>query len=625
MKFSRSILAVLISVLLCFEFFTTLAMNKSDLSIPNAVETSHTYISASDSANTDFQNQEVFVEDLSSDTPLAVISDEKLLPCVSEDVETEMVNNILFSAESTTISYKVTSFLINTSSHTVVTKVEITNNTSTNVSFDMHSALYSSLGAMRGYNVSNLSLAPKGTQSLTVTTQNVSQKEVSIFKLFFWDENMCPLIDSFVKTFTYEDSAQSIEFSNPTPVINFKFSPTYQLSCTVTPSTFAGYIIYDSLSPDVATVDQNGLVTAKKDGVAIITATTSDGAASAQCTLTVNNDDLSVTLNREIINMWNGYTYQLIATTAPVTGMKVSYVSSDTSVLTVSSTGLITAKSPGFATVSAFCDNAMSACMVSVYNEADYIGTVAAKYESNGDPGRISSGSGDAGGKSYGAFQFSSASNVPKSFYNWLISSGFNAEIGNALKNAHTADGGANYSFGSNFDAMWKQIAAEAPQEFSSAQLTYTKAQYYDPLFNKLIKSTSSGGLGFNPNNYGIALKSALFSRALQHGVTGAFNRIKEAFTNIGGFSGKTERQLIAAIYAECGATVTTPPSANSIVMNSSSSIAVQYGLVGKYMKYYSLNSSSIQASVWRRLNVNEPNDLYALLDNPPIDITPQD
>ncbi|MBR4282693.1 MAG: hypothetical protein IKT35_03155, partial [Clostridia bacterium] len=206
-----------------------------------------------------------------------------------------------------------------------------------------------------------------------------------------------------------------------------------------------------------------------------------------------------------------------------------------------------------------------------------------------------------------------------------LISSGFNPEIGNALKEAHLADGGNNYSFGTNFDTMWKLIATEAPQEFNSAQLTYTKSQYYDPLFNKLIASTSSGGLGFNPNNYGIALKSALFSRAIQHGVTGAFNRIRDAFANIGGFAGKTERELIAAIYAECGKVVDTPPYSNSVPMNSSSSIAVQYGLVGKYMKYYSTNSSSVQAGVWRRLNINEPNDLYALLDNPGIDITPQD
>ena len=69
---------------------------------------------------------------------------------------------------------------------------------------------------------------------------------------------------------------------------------------------------------------------------------------------------------------------------------------------------------------------------------------------------------------------------------------------------------------------------------------------------------------------------------------------------------------------------VSTPPSENSIPMNKESSIAVEYGLVGKYMKYYSSSSSSMQAGVWKRLNVTELQMLYDLLENPPVAITPQ-
>ena len=36
------------------------------------------------------------------------------------------------------------------------------------------------------------------------------------------------------------------------------------------------------------------------------------------------------------------------------------------------------------------------------------LGDLSAQYESNGDPGCISDGYGDAGGKSYGTYQFSS-------------------------------------------------------------------------------------------------------------------------------------------------------------------------------------------------------------------------
>jgi hypothetical protein len=40
--------------------------------------------------------------------------------------------------------------------------------------------------------------------------------------------------------------------------------------------------------------------------------------------------------------------------------------------------------------------------------------------ESNNDPGIISSGIGDIGGKSYGAFQFASSIGIPLDFVRWL-------------------------------------------------------------------------------------------------------------------------------------------------------------------------------------------------------------
>lgn len=624
MKFSKAFIAILILAIICLESLTTFAVNKSNTySFP--IDNQDSY-------------QDVTEQNTEIDTPFAPLDYEykdletnDLVPNPLINDEMAIVDSMLYSNNTQTQSvslfdYKFLAFAVDATNHFVTAIIKLTSNSTSPLEFDLHAGLYTENGALGGYNVLPFNFSAGETKLVTVKISNFSKQAVTSLKLFFWDDNMHPLCDPMYKSFKYVSTAsQSITFANPTPVINYKFGKTYQLKCTVNPSNYSGGITYKSTDTSVATVNQSGLVTGYKSGTTIITATTNDGGAFAYCALTVNNEQISVSLNREEINMWNGYTYKLIPTTSPVNGMDVTYVSSDPYTLTVSADGVITAKSPGFATVEVYCGDAMTACMVSIFNEADYIGTVAAKYESNGNPGNISSGSGDAGGKSYGAFQFSSASNGPKSFYNWLISSGFNPEIGNALKEAHIADGGKNYTFGTNFDTLWKLISTEAPQEMYSAQLTYTKSQYYDPLFNKLIASTSSGGLGFNPNNYGIALKSALFSRAIQHGVSGAFDRVKNAFATIGGFAGKTEKQLIAAIYAECGKVVDTPPYSNSVAMNSSSSIAVQYGLVGKYMRYYSTSSSSVQASVWRRLNVNEPNDLYALLENPPIIITPQD
>jgi hypothetical protein len=48
------------------------------------------------------------------------------------------------------------------------------------------------------------------------------------------------------------------------------------------------------------------------------------------------------------------------------------------------------------------------------------LGLKASKYESDLNPGAISNTSGDYGGKSYGAWQFSSKTGSLNSFVNWL-------------------------------------------------------------------------------------------------------------------------------------------------------------------------------------------------------------
>ena len=77
------------------------------------------------------------------------------------------------------------------------------------------------------------------------------------------------------------------------------------------------------------------------------------------------------------------------------------------------------------------------------------IGTLSSRYEARGGVGTISTGSGDSGGKSYGAYQFASNYGIPKNFFNWCISSGQGVSIGNQLKAAYNNDGGR---YGSNFD-----------------------------------------------------------------------------------------------------------------------------------------------------------------------------
>ena len=73
-------------------------------------------------------------------------------------------------------------------------------------------------------------------------------------------------------------------------------------------------VTFTSSAPDIATVDSNGVVTGKKDGTAVITVTTTDGAKTAQCAVTVDIDrinklqelDQAVAESKKIIDAGQG-------------------------------------------------------------------------------------------------------------------------------------------------------------------------------------------------------------------------------------------------------------------------------------------------------------------------------
>ncbi|MBQ2378280.1 MAG: hypothetical protein II297_07760 [Clostridia bacterium] len=228
------------------------------------------------------------------------------------------------------------------------------------------------------------------------------------------------------------------------------------------------------------------------------------------------------------------------------------------------------------------------------------LGSVTAKYESNGNPGAISSGNGDAGGVSFGAYQFASRAGVPLTFANWCINTGSAIETGSRLIAAYNTDNG----YGETFKAEWRALAAEDPSTFLAVQHAFVKATYYDAIVSRVEKNVA----GFDIDTYGIALKNVFWSRSVQHGVGGAYNVITRAFANLGGFALQSEEQLIRAIYNESGALSQT--GTNQI----SGSTAQGLGIDGLYMKYYSGNSSSVQVSVYRRLHINELTDMLNML-----------
>ena len=146
---------------------------------------------------------------------------------------------------------------------------------------------------------------------------------------------------------------------------------TSTLTATVEPSNASNKSYsWSSSNSAVATVNSSGLVTAKANGTATITATTTDGGKKASCTVTVTTPTSGVSVSPTTATIIKGQTRQLTATVSPssASNKSVSWSSSNNTVATVSSTGLVTAKAAGTAdiTVTTKDGNYKDVCKVTV-------------------------------------------------------------------------------------------------------------------------------------------------------------------------------------------------------------------------------------------------------------------
>jgi len=147
-------------------------------------------------------------------------------------------------------------------------------------------------------------------------------------------------------------------------------------------------------------------------------------------------------------------------------------------------------------------------------NKFSGLGFTSAKYESNMNPGTISNTPGDYGGKSYGAWQFSSKTGSLNSFVNSL--SNKDSNIYSKLSEAKAKDGN---KFGINFDAAWTSIALSDKDKFLKLQQDCIKENYYDTAAQALKSK-----YGFDISKKGEALKESLLSTVVQHGVGGTLS-----------------------------------------------------------------------------------------------------
>lgn len=136
----------------------------------------------------------------------------------------------------------------------------------------------------------------------------------------------------------------------------FKVSEIIQLNATVLPTTTTDKsITWTTSNPEVATVDENGKVTAVAIGTVTITATTSNGKTYT-VTLTVEpTHATALTLNRTSASLKVTNTLQLSAMFTPVTttNKTVEWSTSNANIATVNANGLVTAKALGTCIITA--------------------------------------------------------------------------------------------------------------------------------------------------------------------------------------------------------------------------------------------------------------------------------
>lgn len=252
------------------------------------------------------------------------------------------------------------------------------------------------------------------------------------------------------------------------------------------------------------------------------------------------------------------------------------------------------------------------------------IGELSQYYETgnNADPGRVSNVKGDSGGTSYGLYMF--VEGTVTNFINWLKQQPKGStyyDFGDTLWRAYNFDvnGNENPGYGTNFKTVWQSIGhGKNSNEFGQAQTEFWGSTQYTQLVSNIERLFS----GFDIDNYSVALKNVFWSRSVHHGVgvtygansddkmSGATGVIARAFRSLGGFKNQSEAELIAAIYAECSR---LDPVDKYKEDNMDTYTAQKYGVYGRSMAYFNVNSGGVQTSVYSRLHVNEPSDALVM------------
>ncbi len=173
----------------------------------------------------------------------------------------------------------------------------------------------------------------------------------------------------------------SVTVTNKVPVTGVTLDTTsktiavgkyYTFMATISPSNASERgLVWSSSNSKVVYINESGKIKARKPGTAIITVTTVDGNYQKQCKVTVVQPVEGVRINASSVNLALGKSKTLVANVFPsdATNKAVTWKSSNKSVVTVSSKGVVTAKGAGNATITATTSDGgyTSTCNFTVY------------------------------------------------------------------------------------------------------------------------------------------------------------------------------------------------------------------------------------------------------------------
>ena len=167
--------------------------------------------------------------------------------------------------------------------------------------------------------------------------------------------------------------AEELDFATLNEQKTLKVNDTLQLKYQFVPTNAEDNITFTSSNPAIATVDEkNGLVTGKKAGVVVITATTAGKQISKKMTITITNPAAKITFSNSQKTLYVGGKYKLAYSVVPnATTDKLTWSSGNTKVATVDQAGNVTAIGTGSTVVTVKADSGVKAsCKITVLKKS---------------------------------------------------------------------------------------------------------------------------------------------------------------------------------------------------------------------------------------------------------------